>query len=185
MLTSPQITASEPPPLVAELIGHGVTDSIARQLVAEYDEDKIRQQIEILDWQEAKKPGKISDPAAWLVIAIKNGHATPKGFVSAAERRKHAEAKQARERSDAEERRQKHEAAAQARKEQELITGFWEGLSKEQIAEHEAIAIAQATAEELKLIEAGPMKKFGMTIIRQSYARTLLQSQGKLPTVEA
>ena len=181
----PSLPAAAPPPLVAELIGHGVTEAIARQLVAEYDEDKIRQQIEILDWQEAKKPGKISDPAAWLVIAIKNGHATPKGFVSAAERQKQAEARQARDRSDAEERRRKHEADAQARKENELITGFWEGLSKEQVAEHEATAIAQADAESLKLIEAGPMKKFGMTIIRHTYARKLLQSQGKLPATEA
>ena len=181
----PSLPATVPPPLVAELIGHGVTDSIARQLVAEYDEDKIRQQIEILDWQEAKKPGKVSDPAAWLVIAIRNGHATPKGFVSAAERGKQAEAKQARDRSDAEERRCKQEADAKARKEKELINGFWDGLSKEQKAEHEAIAIAQADAEELKLIEAGPMKKFGMTVIRQNYARKLLQSQGKLPVTEA
>ena len=181
----PRLTQPEPSPLVAELIGHGVTETIARQLVAEYDEDKIRQQIEILGWQEAKKPGKISDPAAWLVIAIKNGHATPKGFVSAAERQKQAEAKQAKERAEAEERRRKQEADAQARKEKELITGFWEGLSKEQKTEHEAAAIAQATAEELTLIEAGPMKKYGMTIIRHSYARKLLQSQGKLPPSEA
>jgi hypothetical protein len=181
----PQLSRPEPSPLVAELIGHGVTETIARQLVAEYDEDKIRQQIEILGWQEAKKPGKISDPAAWLVIAIKNGHATPKGFVSAAERQQQQAAKQTKERAEAEERRRKHEADAQGRKEKELITGFWDGLSKEQKVEHEAAAIAQATTEELKLIEAGPMKKYGLTIIRHNYARKLLQSQGKLPPTEA
>ena len=69
--------------------------------------------------------------------------------------------------------------------EKELIIGFWEGLNKDQFAEHEAAAIAQADAEELKLIEAGPMKKYGMTIIRHTYARKLLQSQGKLPATEA
>jgi hypothetical protein len=177
----PRLTRPEPSPLVSELIDHGITEVIAGQLVAEYDEDKIRQQMEILDWQEAKKPGKISDPAAWLVIAIKNGHATPKGFVSAAERQKQAEAKQARERTDAEERRRKQEADTVARKEKELITAFWDGLSQEQKAEHEATAIAQADAEELKLIEPGPMKKYGMTIIRHTYARKLLVAQGKLP----
>jgi hypothetical protein len=181
----PQLARPEPSPLVSKLIDHGITEAIARQLVAEYEEDKIRRQIEILDWQEAKKPGKISDPAAWLVIAIKNGHATPKGFVSAAERQKQAEARQARERTDAEERRRKQEADAQARRENELVTGFWDGLSKEQKAEHDAIAIAQADAEELKLIEAGPMKKYGMTIIRHTYARKLLVAQGKLPPAEA
>jgi hypothetical protein len=181
----PQLSRPEPSPLVAELIGHGVTDSIARQLVAEYDEEKIRQQVEILGWLEAKKPGKISDSAAWLVIAIKNGHATPKGFVSAAERRKQQEAKAAKEQADAADRRRKQEADAQERREKELVIGFWDGLSKEQEAEHEAAAIAQADAESLKLLEAGPMIKFGLTIIRHSYARKLLQSQGKLPPAEA
>ena len=182
----PQLPPREAlPPLVAELTGHGVTEAIARQLVADYDEDKIRHQIEILGWLEARKPGKVSDSAAWLVIAIKNGHATPKGFVSAAERRKQQETKEAKERVDAADRRRKQELDAQDRREKELITGFWEGLSKSEVAQHEATAIAQADAEELKLIEAGPMKKFGMTIIRQSYARRLLQAQGKLPTQKA
>lgn len=181
----PQLAAPEPSPLEASLIGHGVTEGIAAALVRDYDPEAIRHQAEILDWLAEKKPGKISDPAAWLVIAIKNGHATPKGFVSAAERQKQEEAKKAKDRSDAGDRRRKQEADAQARQEKELITGFWEGLSKEQKAEHEAAAIAQATAEELKLIEAGPMKKYGMTIIRHAYARQLLQSQGKLPPSEA
>jgi hypothetical protein len=181
----PLLAQPKPSPLVAELIGHGVTDAIARQLVAEYVEDKIRHQVEVLGWLLEKKPGKISDSAAWLVIAIKNGHATPKGFVSAAERRKQADAKQAKERADAEERRCKQQADAQDRKEKELINGFWDGLSKEEKTEHEAAAIAQADAEALKLIEAGPMKKYGMTIIRHNYARTLLQAQGKLPPTQA
>jgi hypothetical protein len=181
----PQLTQPKPSPLVAELVGHGVTEGIARRLVAEYDEDKIRHQIEILGWQDSRKPGKISDSAAWLVIAIKNGHATPKGFVSAAERRKQQDAKQAKERADADDRRRKQQADAQDRKEKELINGFWDGLSKSEVAEHEAAAVAQADAEALKLIEAGPMKKYGMTIIRHSYARKLLQAQGKLPHAEA
>jgi hypothetical protein len=182
----PSLPAAVPtPPLVAELIGHDITEAIARQLVAEYDEDKIRQQIEILGWLEAKKPGKISDSAAWLVIAIKNGHARPKGFVSAAERRKQQETKAAQEQAAAADRRRKQEADAQERREKELINGFWDGLSKEQKTEHEAAAVAQATAEELKLIDAGPMKKYGMTIIRHTYARKLLQSQGQLPATKA
>ena len=182
----PSLPAAVPTsPLVAELIGHGVTEGIARQLVAEYDDDKIRQQIEIVDWLVEKKPDKIAEPGAYLVAAIRNGHATPKGFVSAAERRKQQETKEAKARADAADRRRKQEADTQARKEKELVTGFWEGLSKEQVAEHETAALAQATDEERKLIEAGPFKKHGMTIIRMGYARKLLQSQGKLPSTEA
>ena len=181
----PSLPTPLTPPLVTELIGHGVTDTVARQLVAEYDADKIRHQIEILGWLEAKKPGKIADSAAWLVIAIKNGHATPKGFVSAAERRKQQETKEAKARADATDYRRKQEADAQERREKELVNGFWDGLSKEEKIEHEAAAIAQADTETLKLSEAGPMKKYGMTIIRHAYARKLLQAQGKLPSAEA
>ena len=183
--THSRLAPPETPPLVAELVSHGVTEAIARQLVGDYEEDKIRHQLEILGWLEAKKPGKISDSAAWLVIAIKNGHATPKGFVSAAERRKQQEAKQTKERAEAEERRRKQAVDAQDRREKELVNGFWDGLSKEEKARHEAAAIAQADADSLKLIEAGPMKKYGMTIIRHAYARKLLQEQGKLPPSEA
>jgi hypothetical protein len=181
------LSAAEPiPPLVAELIGHGVTDGIARQLLAEYDEDKIRHQIEIIGWLVEKKPDKIAEPGAYLVAAIRNGHATPKGFVSAAHRQKQAEAKQARERVEAEERRRKHEADAQARQEKDLINGFWDGLSNEENAVYEAAAIAQANGEEREtLAGGGPMKKFMLTMLRHSYARKLLQSQGKLPPSKA
>jgi hypothetical protein len=181
----PQLARPEPPPLVAELIGHGVTDTIGGQLVAEYDEDKIRHQVEILDWMIAKKPGKISDPAAWLVIAIKNGHATPKGFVSKAVRQQQEEAKQAKERQAAEDRRRRQEADAQQKQEKALVAAYWSNLSKEQQASHDAAAIAQADAEDLKLIEPGPFKKMGMGIIRDKHIRRLLLAEGQLPPVEA
>lgn len=182
---APLDTTPPPSPLVAALIGHGVTEGIAKQLVAEYDEDKIRLQIEIIDWLEEKKPGKITEPGAYLVAAIRNGHATPKGFVSAAERQKRAEAKHAKERAEAEARRRQRENAAREDREKELVNAFWGGLSQEEEAEHEAVAIAQASNEELKLIEGGPFKKHGMTIIRMGYARRLLLSQGKLVPAKA
>ena len=177
----PQLTTAEPPsPLAAELIEHGITDAIARQLVAEYEEDKIRAQIEILDWQEAKKPGKISDPAAWLVIAIKNGHAMPKGFVSAAERQRREEAKRQKEQQAAEERRRKQEADAREHAERQAILAYWESLTPQQQAKLQAEADAQAEAEQLAR-ESGPLKSLGQTIRRHEHIRQLLQAQGKLP----
>ena len=187
---SEPIQAPPPPsPLIAELAKRGVTADIAAKLVREHGEEKIRLQMEILDWRlSGKKADKIDDPAAWLVVAIRNetGYAVPKGFKSAADRQKQAEAKQARERAEAEDRRRKHEADAQARREKELINGFWDGLSKEENAVHEAAAIAQANGEEREtLAGSGPMKKFMLTFLRHSYARKLLQSQGKLPPSKA
>jgi hypothetical protein len=182
----PLLAPVEPPtPLEAILIGHGVTASIVTELVRQHGESAVSVQVEHLEWQIEKKPGKIADPAAWLVSAIKTSHAAPRGFVSRAERQRREDAKQAKEQQAAADRRRRQEADAKERREKELIIGFWDGLSKEQHAEHEAAAIGQADAEALKLIEAGPMKKYGLTIIRHSYARKLLQSQGKLPPDEA
>jgi hypothetical protein len=175
------LDAPQTSPLEAELIARGITPATAAVLVRQHDAERITTQIEILDWMEVKKPGKITDTAAWLVIAIKNGHAIPKGFESRAIRQKREEAKQAKERESAEIRRRKHQEEAKSRKEDALVSGYWNGLSTEQKAAHDAAAIAQADAEELKLIEPGPMKRFGMTLLRDSYTRKLLQSQGKLP----
>jgi len=183
----PQLTAPESAsPLEVDLIEHGITDVIARQLVAEHPEDIIRQQIEILDWRLAgKKADKIDDPAAWLVSAIKHPHAPPKGFLPRAERQRREEARQARERETADELRRKQQEEAQARKEREAITAFWDALTPEQQATHDAAAIAKADAEELKLIEPGPLKRFGMTILRDKHIRQLLQDQGKQAPTEA
>ena len=167
--------------LERELIERGITPVVAAELSRDHPEEKILAQIERLDWLKEKKPEKIDDPAAYLVGAIKSDYAVPKGFVSTAERQRRAEAKQAKERQAEEERRRKQQEQAKAREEDALVSGYWDGLSTEQKEAHDATAIAQADAEELKLIEAGPMKRFGMTILRNNYTRKLLQSQGKLP----
>ena len=90
--------APGPSPLEAELIGRGVTPAMAGDLVRDHDEEKVRAQIEQLDWLVETKPKKVADPAAWLVAGIRNGHAAPKGFVSKAERQRREEARQAQER---------------------------------------------------------------------------------------
>lgn len=49
---------------------------------------------------------------------------------------------------------------------------------------HDTAALAHASPEDLKLIEPGPLKKFGMGIIRDNYTRKLLQAQGDLSISE-
>jgi hypothetical protein len=182
----PLSTPTEAPtPLGAILIGHGVTASIIAELVRQHGEAAVMVQVEHLEWQIEKKPGKIADPAAWLVSAIKTSHAAPRGFVSQAERQRREEAKRAKERQAAEERRRKHEEEAEARRQRDLVSGYWNGLTKEQQAEHEAAALAQADAEDLKLIGIGPMKRIGLTIIREKYTVQVLREQGKLPPGDA
>ena len=129
-----------------------------------------------------KKPGKVEDPAAWLFSAISgNGLAKPKGFISKAERQQKAKEKADKDAAAAEERRQKQTAEANNRKERDLINSYWNALDDAQRAAHDKAAIAEASADELKLIEPGPMKRFGMTAIRDSFTRKILLLQGKLP----
>jgi hypothetical protein len=80
---SPRLAAPGPSPPEAELIGRGINPAMAGELVRGHGEDRIRAQIEHLDWLAEKRPGKIADPAAWLVAAIRDGHAPPRGFASA------------------------------------------------------------------------------------------------------
>jgi hypothetical protein len=174
--------AEQEPPLVAELVKRGVSTDVARKLVQECDVEVIGQQIDILDFRLAgKKAGRIDDPAAWLVAAIRHPHTPPKDYVSPAERQQAEQAQQAKERQAAEDRRRQKEEEARDRAEKRAITAYWEGLSKEQQAALDASAIAQADAEDLKLIEAGPMKRIGMTILRDKYIWQLLKNRQPEP----
>jgi hypothetical protein len=177
----PGVDAVETAEIERELIRRGVTPATAAELIRQHGEEAVAVQIEHLDWQVEKKPGKIADPAAWLVSAIKTGHAAPKGFESQAERQWREEAKQAKERQAAEARRRKREEEAEVRRQKELVSGYWDGLTEEQRAEHDAAAIARADAEDRKLIEAGPMRRFGLALLRDKYTRELLRARGELP----
>lgn len=174
----PLLIEQEPPsPLAAELVAFGITEHSAAELVREHAGEKIRLQIEILDWRlSGKRADKIDDPAAWLVSAIKSpkGHAVPKGFVSKAERHAREEAKQAKEREKAQAKRREREESDREQKEKQAINAYWASLTPKEQAELEAAAVAQADAEQRKLIEPGPMKKFGLVIIRDGYIRRLL-----------
>ena len=127
----PRLAGPGPSPLEAELIGRGVTPGVAAALVRDHGEEKVRAQGEILDWYLAKKPGKIDDPAAWLVSAIKSptGHAAPKGFVSKADRERQAEAKRQAAARAAEERRRKRAEDAEEKAEMEQAAAYWASLT--------------------------------------------------------
>ena len=62
---SPRPAAPGPSPLEAELIGRGITPAVAADLVREHGEEKVRLQIDILDWparEEAsqdRRPGRL------------------------------------------------------------------------------------------------------------------------------
>lgn len=145
--TTPLLTVMESSPLVRELIRCGVTAAKAEELVRDHPEEKIAAQVERLDWLLEKKPTKIEEPAAYLVQAIKNDFAAPKGFVSAAERQRREEARQARERKAIEEQQRKRAEEAAKLEKRKRIDAYIHGLTPEDRRRLEAEALA-ATPEE-------------------------------------
>ena len=154
--------------------------AIATELVREHGEEAIRLQIDILDGLPEKRRGKIADPAAYLVTAIRNGHAAPKGFVGRAERQAREEARRAKERQEAEDRRRQREQAARERAEQQAVAAYWESLTPEQQAELDAAATAQADPAEVAQ-EWGAFRKLGQRLRRDQYIRQLLASRATPP----
>jgi len=172
----PRLTSAAPSPLEAALIGHGITAAIAAELVREHSEEKVGLQIEHLEWMLEKKPGKVSEPAAWLCNAIRAGIALPKSFVSKAERERRAEAKKAADQKAAEEKRRQRQDEASEKAERKGIDAYWASQTPEQQAEIDAASTAQADAATLAM-ETGPLKSMGQTLRRHAYIRQLLRDR--------
>ena len=144
---APPLAAPGPSPLEAELIGRGITPAMAGDLVRDHGEEEIRAQVEQLDWLVETKPKKVADPAAWLVSAIRNGHAAPKGFVSRAERQRREEARQAQEREEAEQRRRQREQEDRDRATREGVDAYLKRLTPGERKALEADVLAAADLE--------------------------------------
>jgi hypothetical protein len=161
----PRPAAPGPSPLEAELIGRGITPAMAGELVRDHGEEKVRAQLEHLDWLAEKKPGKIADPAAWLVAAIRNGHGAPKGFVSKAERRRREEARQAKERAEAEDRRRRREEEARERALREEVDAYLKRLTPAEREALEAEALAGADPEARRACEGAAPPRFRAAVL--------------------
>lgn len=113
--------------LEGRLIGHGVSKSQARRLVSEYDEDRVAEKLEVLEFLLAK--GGENEPqnrGGWLQKAISDDYSAPKGFKSSAQLQKeaHERAETLRKRKEEAELKAKQdqakEAAQKAKDEQEM-----------------------------------------------------------------
>ena len=176
----PLLAGPQPSPLEIELVERGITPATAAVLVRQHDAERITTQIEVLDWLEAKKPGKITDTAAWLVIAIKNGHAVPKGFESKAVRQRREEARLAKEREVAEAKRRKQQDAAQEEADRKAVDAYLKQLSPDQRVELEAKALQAASPESRANLEMPLMHKFRETLllaIVREYLGPILRDQ--------
>ena len=179
---APTLPAPGPSPLEAELIGRGITPAMAGALVRDHGEETIRAQIEQLDWLVETKPKKVADPAAWLVAAIRNGHAAPKGFVPKAERQRREEARRAQERAQAEQQRRDREQSARDRVQRQAVDAYLARLTPAERKAVEAEALARAEPEARQSYEEAPARLRGavlLLLVREHVAQEL--SRGAIP----
>ena len=138
--------------LVAALIAHGVTPSVAQGLVTSYSPTTIRQQ---LNWLPHRSPAK--NPAGQLVLAIREGWPEPPD-VAAAQKRTAAAAHRAEEakRNDLEDEARRREW--EAKPPEERIAGrlaFWIQGRRAKRHEPTPAEIAGRKAELLAELAAG------------------------------
>ena len=131
---------SEPTGLERELIDRGVTGSVAADLVRDFPEDRIRRQVEVMDWLRETKPKRIKDLGAYLAKAIREDYAAPAGFEGRAARAARETARCAALDQEAKVRQTK----TREQEERDRIQAYWEALPPERRAAFEAEALASA-----------------------------------------
>ena len=74
---------------MTELVKRGVTKATAADLVQRHPAPLIEAKIEVFDWLVEKQDKRVAkSPAGYLVKSIADDYATPKGFISRAERQR-------------------------------------------------------------------------------------------------
>jgi hypothetical protein len=163
----------EPTGLEKELVERGVTRSVAADLVRDFPADRIRRQVEVVDWLRETKPKRVKDVGAYLADAIRKDFAPPAGFRSRAER---AEAETT-ARAQQEQQEQARHAKAREREERDRIRAYWEALPPERRAALEAEALEQAAPADRAAYEtatAPQVKKMLLTALRDTLIRRRL-----------
>jgi hypothetical protein len=168
-------TAVEPEPtgLAAELVARGVSRAVAAELAKDFAEDRIRRQIEVVDWLRETKPKRVKDVGAYLADAIRKDFAPPAGFRSRAER---AEA-EATARAQQEQQELARQSKARAQEERDRIRAYWEALPPGRRAALDAAALAGADPGDRAAYEAAsapPVRRMLQAGLRDAHLRRLL-----------
>ena len=159
-----------------ELIDRGVSPGSARQLAENFPAETIRAQVDAFDWLVEKKDKRVSkSPSGYLVKAIQEGYAIPKGCLSRVDReadRKAIEAK-----ADGANAQKAEKASKNA--ERRAILAHWEGLNAENRGTTLVdLALEAAPPESREFYEAQPkyssLRKLALVTIRDDYIRTII-----------
>jgi len=163
----------EPTGLERELVERGVTRNVAAELVREFPEDRIRAQVEQVDWLREQRPKKVKDVGAYLAEAIRKDFAPPAGFRSQAERAEAARAELAQQERE----EQARQAKARAQAERARVRAYWEALPPERRAALEAEALAGAAPADRAAYEAATapqVRRLFQAGLRDAHIRGLL-----------
>ncbi|MBV8608868.1 MAG: replication initiator protein A [Singulisphaera sp.] len=163
----------EPTGLERELVERGVTGSVAADLVRDFPEDRIRRQVEVVDWLRETKPKRIKDLGAYLAQAIREDYAAPAGFEGRVERAARETAARAAHDREVEAR----EAKAREREERDRVRAYWEALPPERRAALDAAALAGADPADRAAYAAAtapPVRRMLQAGLRDAHLRRLL-----------
>jgi hypothetical protein len=171
-------SAPEPTGLEKELVDRGVTRSVAAELVRDFPADRIRRQVEVVDWLRETKPKQVKDLGAYLAEAIRKDFVAPAGFKGPAERA----AAKATARAEQDRQEQARQAMAREQEERDRVQAYWAGLTSEEQGRLDAAALAAADPDARASCEAGPpaMRKLARCVLRDALIRRRLG----LPTAD-
>jgi hypothetical protein len=155
-----------------ELVERGVTQAVAAELVRDVPAERIRRQVEVVDWLRETKPQRIKDPGAYLAEAIRKDFAPPAGFRGRAERSEAEAARRAALDQEVATRRTK----ARERAERDRIQAYRAALTPDERERLEAEALAGADPADRAAYEAAapPVKKMLLTALRDALLRRRL-----------
>ncbi|MBV8268063.1 MAG: hypothetical protein JO252_17195, partial [Planctomycetaceae bacterium] len=169
----PTAVEAEPTGLAAELAARGVSRVVAAELVREFPEDRLRRQLEVVDWLRETKPKRIKDLGAYLAQAIREDYAAPAGFEGRVERAARETARREAIAREAEAR----QATARAQAERDQVQAYWEALPPERRAALEAEALDQADPADHAAYAAAtapPVRRMLRAGLRDAHIRRLL-----------
>lgn len=174
----PALQTPQPVPITdgleAELVARGVTASKAKSIVESVPAERIRRQIEHVDFIRDKHPSEIRSLGGFLRKAIEEDYAAPPGFVSKAElERRAAMERRKAQLADGERRRQAEaeavETAAQAR-----VDEYLDGLSMEGLEslDREILADPQQRTDYDR--QYPKLKRLYLELLRKAHVRKKL-----------
>jgi len=90
-METPPVAQSTPEGLKFELIDRGITKIVAGRLIKNYEENRIREKIELFDYLKANNSQQLAkNPAGYLRKAIEEDYSPPEGFTTREQREERA-----------------------------------------------------------------------------------------------